>query len=121
MLKRLSMLLVVFIATSLYGCIAVMAGLSESAKATQTLNVSYGQALEIVKAAIKTQGIEFKKAVINENVAEVKGRYADGTTVRIKIFKISDAECRVEVRVGTGATGKEDARKVLEAIAQQSI
>ena len=117
MLKRLSMLMaVVFIAASLCGCIAVMAGVSESAKATKNLNVSYGQALEMAKAAIKTQGIEFKKAVIDENVAEVKGRYANGTTVRINIFKISEAECRIEVRVGAGATGKEGARKIIEAI-----
>ncbi len=117
MLKKLVMLILTgFMAINLCGCIAVMAGLAESAKAKQTLNVPYSEAIDIVSGALKTSGIEFEEAVIEKNIAEVKGKYTDDRTVRIFISKVSDSESRISVRVGTNEAGKKDAKEILQVI-----
>jgi len=117
MFKRLAMLMLTgFMAINLCGCIAVMAGLAESAKAKQTLNVSYSEAIDIVKGSFKALNVQFIEAVIEPNITQVKAKGANDRTVRIFISKISDSESRISVRVGTSEAGKEEAEEILQAI-----
>ena len=121
MLKKLTTLIFTgFLAVTLCGCIAVMAYMADTAKAKQELDISYSQAVDIVKAVMKIQGIQFKEASIKENIAEAKGRYTDDRTVRIYIHKISDTRCAISVRVGVTVDGKKDAEKILQAIIDYS-
>ncbi|MFA4889042.1 MAG: DUF3568 family protein [Candidatus Omnitrophota bacterium] len=109
-----------FLSVSLCGCIAMMTLMAENAKAKQDLNVSYSQALDIVKGSLKKQGIQFQEAVIKKDIAEVRGRYTDEIGVRIFIRKASDTQCNIAVRAGTSDAGKKDAEKILQAIVSYS-
>jgi len=121
MLRKLTTLVfVVFLAVTLCGCIAVMAYMADTAKAKQELDISYSQAVDIVKGAMKTQGIKFLEAEIKENIAVAKGKYTDDRTVRIYIHKLSDTRCSISVRVGVTQAGKNDAEKILQAIIDYS-
>ncbi len=117
MFKKLQILaLVSFLAVGLCGCVAAMALMADSAKAKQDLDISYSQAVDAVKGAMKVENIHFQEAVIKEDIAEAKGRYADGRTVRIYIHKINDTQCSIAVRAGTSEAGKKDAEKILKSI-----
>lgn len=121
MLKKLSTLIFVgFLSATLCGCIAVMGYMADSAKAKQDLDINYSQAVDIVKAVMKIEGIKFQEASIKEDIAEVKGRYTENKTVRIYIRKISDARCAISVRVGITVEGKKDAEKILQSIVDYS-
>jgi hypothetical protein len=121
MFKKLSTLtLIVFISISFSGCIFVAASMREYQKAKQNFNVSYVKALEIVKKALISLDIEFEEAVIKPDIAVVKGKYTNDRTMYIEIFKISDNESKIAVRVGTSDAGKPDAQKILEAIERYS-
>jgi len=116
-LKKLSIgMLAGFMVLNLCGCVLVMGALADTAKAKQTFNVSYSEAFDVVKGALKTIDMHFESATIKKTVAEIKGRYSDGRTVRILISKISDSETRIAVRVGTSTAGKKDAEKIMQAI-----
>jgi hypothetical protein len=115
--KSLILLLVGFLAMNLCGCMAaVMTFMAESAKAKQTLDITYSDAIDVVKGAMKVEGVKFKEATIKDNIAVAKGEYNDGRTVRIYIHKISDTQCDIAVRVGTSDAGRKDADKILKAI-----
>lgn len=117
MFKKLaSVVLAGFMLVNLCGCIAVAAGLAETQKVKQNINVSYSQALDVVKATMQAQGIHFEKAEINEHVSQVKGKLVDGDAVRIYISKVSDNESAIAVRVGTSESGMDEARGILEGI-----
>jgi len=103
-------------ALNLCGCVLVMGALADTAKAKQSLNVSYSEAVDIVKGALKTIDLRFESATIRKTIAEVRGKYTDGKTARILITKVSDNESRIAVRVGTTAAGKKDADQILQAI-----
>jgi len=102
------------------GCIFVAASLRETQKAKQDFNVSYIKALEIVKKALVSLNLKFEEAVIKPDVAVVKGKYTNEKTMYIEIFKISDNESRIAVRVGTSDAGKAEACKILEVIEKYS-
>lgn len=122
MFKKLAIMVFMgLLALSLCGCAAVMMYMADSAKAKQTLEISYSQALDIVKEAIQAQGIQFQEAVIEKDIARVRGRYTDDLTVRIFIHKISATRCTIAVRVGTSQAGKKDAEKILQAIVDYSV
>ena len=110
-----------FMVINLCGCVLIMGALAQSAKAKQSLNVPYGEALEMVKGALKTTGIRFESAVVRSDITEVKGQYVDGRTARILISKVSDNEALIAVRVGTSVAGKKDAQQILEAIINYSV
>lgn len=121
MLKKLTMLVFgVFVGLTLCGCIAAMAYMADTAKAKAEIDVSYSQAVDVVKAAMKTQDIEFVKAAIEKDILVAKGTYVDGKTVRIYVQKLSDTRCSFSVRVGMTEQGKADAEKILQAIIDYS-
>jgi len=121
MFKKLATLIFVgFLTVTLCGCIAAMAYMADTAKAKQELDISYSQAVDIVKAAMKIQGIKFLEAEIKDNIAVAKGKYTDDKTVRIYIHKLSDTRCAISVRVGVTVEGKKDAEKILQAIIDYS-
>jgi len=72
----------------------------------------------MVEAALKTEKIKFEKAIINKEVATLKGSYADGRIVQIVISKISNSESSLVVRAGSSQAGKENTRKILATIMQ---
>ncbi|MCU0652453.1 MAG: DUF3568 domain-containing protein [Candidatus Omnitrophica bacterium] len=121
MLKRfIKLCLVGFVAANFSGCVAVMAGLAESAKAKQTLNVSYSRAFDIVKGSFKTLDVQFVSADVRPNITQIKAKDTEERTVRIFITKISDSETSIAVRVGTSEAGKARAEQILQAIIDYS-
>ena len=102
------------------GCLFVAASMRESQKAKQNFNVPYEKALEMVKKALISLDLEFEKAIVKPDIAVVKGKYTNEKTMYIEIFRISDNESEISVRVGTSDAGKIDAQKILEAIRQYS-
>lgn len=122
MLKKMAVLVIVgLMYLNLCGFALIAAGMSEASKIKETVNISYSKAIDMVKAAVISQGIELGNAVIKPDVTNVKGTYPDGKTVRIVINKISDTQCYIEIRVGRSDAGKEDARKILQAIILESL
>ncbi len=93
---------------------------SENLKVKQDLNVSYSQAFDIVKGSVIEQGIKFREALIEKNVARINGEYNRGKSVHIFINKISDTQCSIAVRVGTSEAEKEIAKKILQGIIDYS-
>jgi len=121
MLKKLAITIIFGITcVSSSGCIFVAASLRENQKAKQDFNVSYTKALEIVKKALISLNLTFEEAVIKPDIAVVKGKYTNEKTMYIEIFKISEIESKIAVRVGTSDAGKLDAQKILEAIERYS-
>jgi len=117
MLKKFSlMMLIGFICINLTGCFAVMAAMAESAKEKKTFNISYSDAIDVVKGSLKTMNIEFQSARIGPEVAEVRGKYNDDKIARIYLSKVSDDETLISVRVGTSEAGKADAAKIMQEI-----
>lgn len=122
MLKKLAVSVMVgLMYFNLCGFALLAAGVSEASKAKETIDVSYSKAVDMVKAAMISQGIELGQAVIKPGVTKVRGAYPDGKSVRITINKISNTRCYIEVRVGTSEAGKEDARQVMQAIILESF
>ncbi|MFA5007664.1 MAG: DUF3568 family protein [Candidatus Omnitrophota bacterium] len=121
MFKKISVLIVLgFISISFSGCIFVAASMRETQKAKQDFNVSYIKALEIVKKALVSLNLKFEEAVIKPDIAVVKGKYTNEKTMYIEVFKISDNESKIAVRVGTSDAGKIEAQKILDAITKLS-
>lgn len=121
MLKKfLIFIVVLFISLNLCGCFATMAMVAQNSKVKQNLPVSYGEALDVVKVAIKTIDIRFEEAVIKGNVACVKGKYSDEKIVQIIISKVSENESLIAVRVGTSQADRKDAEKILKVIIEYS-
>ncbi len=121
MLKKLIKLIFsVFLTINLCGCAAVMILASENLKVKQTLNVSYSQVIDTVKGSVIEQGIKFQEALVEKDVARIKGRYDGGKSLHIYIHKISDTQCTVAVRVGTSEADKKIAEKILQGIIDYS-
>lgn len=122
MLKKISIWLFSFLLVlNLSGCALILGLIAQSQEVKQEFSVSYIQALLMVKEALKTEQIQFENATIYKNSAKVKGIYPDGKTVHIVIYKISDTESNVTVRVGTSQAGAEDAQKIMSTIRQYSF
>jgi len=118
--KLIRLIFVVFLAINLCGCAAVMISAVENLEAKEDLDVSYSQAVDIVKGSVIEQGIKFQKAVIDENVAKVSGIYNGDQSVHVFILKISDAKCSLAVRVGTSEEEKKIAKEILQNIIDYS-
>lgn len=117
MFKRITkVIFALLLALGLSGCAAAMILMAENAESKQTFDISYGQAVDIVKCAIIKQGVVFKEASLKDRVAEVKGSYQDERTARIFIYKINEKQCSIAVRVGTSDAGKKDAEEILTAV-----
>ena len=121
-MKKLSIFcLVSFLIFSFCGCAIVGSALSESRKATKTVPVAYKDAIEMVKKVIEAENIQFVSAVIKTDIAQIKGFYNGEKKMFIKIVKLGDQECQIEVRVGTSESGRADAQKILQEIIGQSL
>lgn len=117
MLKRpLLLVLLVFIALNLCGCMFFVAGLADSYKVKADLDVPYGKAVDTVHAAMAELKLSLRKAIIEPDRAVMKARYTDDRNVYIMVFRETENTSRIEIRVGTDEAGKEDARKILETI-----
>lgn len=116
--KLITHILLVIIVINFSGCVFVAAGMRESQKAKQDFNVPYTKALEATKKALISLNLEFEEAIIKPDIAVVKGKYTSERTMYIEIFRISDNESRIAVRVGTSDAGRQDAQKILEEIEQ---
>ncbi|MFA6350170.1 MAG: DUF3568 family protein [Candidatus Omnitrophota bacterium] len=114
--KALKLALAGFLFFNICGFAFIAAGVAESQKIKQTFNVSYGDALVAVKDALKTSDIHFKNAQITETVTKVRA-YAGDAGVRIWIYKLSESECRIEVRVGNSEEDMPESQKLMDAIA----
>jgi len=101
------------------GCLFVAASMRETQKAKQTFDIPYTKALEVVKKSLISLNLEFEEAVIKPDIAVVKGKYTNEKTMYIEIFRMSDNESQITVRVGTSDAGKADAKAVLQAIENQ--
>lgn len=122
MFKKLVMLVFAgFMFLNLCGFALIAAGVSEASKARETIDASYSKTIDMVKAAMISQGIELGKAVIKKDDARVKGSYPDGRSVNIFVHRVNDAKTSLEVRVGTSEAGKEDANKIIQAIILESF
>ncbi len=114
--KLLKLTFVGFLFFNVCGFAFVAANVADSQKIKQTFNVSYGDALVAVKDAFKTSNIHFKKAEINEEVTKVIA-FAGDASVRIWIYKLSESECRIEVRVGNSEDDMPQSQKLMDVIA----
>lgn len=122
MLKKLTVLVIAgLVYLNLCGFALIAAGVSEASKVRETIDVSYSKAIDMVKAAMISQGIELGKAVIQKEDARVRGAYPDGRSVSINIHRVSDIKTNVEVRVGKSEAGGEDAKKIIQAIILESF
>jgi hypothetical protein len=119
--KKMAVLLLLCpIFLNLGGCTSVPGSGQASKELKLRWNVSYIQGLVLVKGAFKNEPIQFGKAIINKDSAELKGYYTDGRIVRIIISKVSSFESSVAVNLGSSPAAQEEARRILEAIAQYS-
>ncbi len=121
MLRKLSVLFMAcFIIAGLCGCASIPGAVTEPKELKLRWNISYIQGLVMVKEALETEKIQFGKAIIGKNTAELKGNFADGRTVQIIISKISNTESSVAAHVANSQTPKEDSKDILEAIMRYS-
>ncbi len=121
MSKKFATLGFIFLlSATLCGCIAVMGYMADTAKAKAEIDISYSDSVNIVKGAMKIQGVQFEKAAIEKEVMVVKGTDTEGRTVRIYIQKVSDTRCAFSVRVGMTEAGKASAEQILQAIIDYS-
>jgi len=120
MFKRtLKLILISLAVINLCGCAGlVMSVLSENAKVKRTVNASYSDTLEFVKATLKTENIKFTGANIKPDIAEVTGIYADNRDIRIFVTRVSENESIVAIRAGMGSAGREAAEKILDAVVE---
>jgi len=118
--KLLSFIFAVFLIINISGCLVAMIWMSENLKVKQTLNVSYSQAIDIVKGSMIEQGIKFHEATIEKNISRINAEYHDGKSVHIFIHEISSLQCTIAVRVGTSETEKKIAEEILKNIIEYS-
>ena len=115
--KTLKLLLAVFILANIYGFAFVASQVAESHKIKQAFPVSEPQALEAVKGALQALSLRLDTIKEIEGLIKVKGKYADGRTIRIEIYKAEAGQSLISVRVGKNESGKPDAQKIMDAIA----
>ena len=74
--KLLALFITCFIIANFYGCVSVPGSITETQKEPKLIcNVSYVQALVMVQGALKTEPIQFEKAIISKDTAKLKGSY----------------------------------------------
>jgi hypothetical protein len=120
MVRKFSELLFIgLIIANLSGCASVPGSSGAKLKEPKLIwNVSYLRGLVLTKEALKHEPIQFGNAFINKDTAQLKGNYPDGRTVQIIISKLKTSESSLVVRVDNSQAAKEDAQRLLEAIAQ---
>jgi hypothetical protein len=117
-LKKLTTLF--FIVLNLNGCASISRSITEPGEAKQKFKFSYVQALVMVQGALKSEQIQFEKAIISKDVVKLKGNYSNGRTIQITILKVTNFESILVVRAGALQAGNEAAKNILEAIVKYS-
>jgi len=110
--------------TSMYGCIALLAGGAAGAgtavwlseKLTQEFNAPYNRTVKAAKDALTSLKLEIIKETKEEDITQLRSKYSDGKEIWIDIRKISDNSTKVEVRVGVVSPDKIASEKILKAI-----
>lgn len=121
MFKRIVVLIVMgLLIMNTCGFAAVVGVASELQKVREIVDVPYGRTIEIVKTVLAEQNIKFEKATIDETKAKIMGICSDSRTVSIEVYKLTDAQSKIEVRVGTSEAGMEYAKKIIESVVQHS-
>ncbi|MCX5694560.1 MAG: hypothetical protein NT014_05520 [Candidatus Omnitrophica bacterium] len=105
---------------NLSGCALTSGVTTAPVEVNQRFNVSYIQVLVMVKNALKTEQVQFEKALINKDTIRLKGNYPDGRVIQFVISKIGNSGSNITVLADTGGIGKKDAQKVLATILQYS-
>jgi hypothetical protein len=105
---------------TLCGCIAMMASVADEFGVKQDVDVSYSQAVDVIKGSMAEQGITFEQAVFEKEIARIVGIYDGKMSVHIFITKLNASQCSITVRVGTNETEKKIAEKILQGIIDYS-
>ena len=113
----------VLLVVNMCGCVALLAGAAGGAgtatwlsgKLTQEVNSSLEKSLKAVKSALKSLKLTITKEVKKEDVVQVMSKYADGKTIWIDIWPVTESISRIDVRVGM-LTDQEASRKILNRI-----
>ena len=121
--KSVSLIAVCVFLTTLYGCVALVAGAAGGAgtaawlsgKLTQEVHAPYERSIAAAKSALKSLTLEVTKETREESVTQIKSKYTDGREVWIDVRKIADNLSRVEVRVGI-VSDKAAAAQILKRI-----
>ena len=118
MVKKFGLLLSgIFLLSSLYGCVALLAGAVGGAgtsiwlsnKLVQEVNAPFAKSFEATKAALKKLDLDVVKETKKDNVAQFISQYHDGKKVWVDVHRISRNSSKIEVRVGM--TGDQEAAK----------
>lgn len=127
MAKRfLAIILVIWLIINLSGCVALLAGAAGgggtgiwlSGKLSQQVNASFDKTLKAARSALKSLKLEITKETIEQNVAQIMGKYTDGKTIWVDIHRITESSSRIEVRVGAVSSDKAAADRILKRINQ---
>ena len=86
-----------------------------SGKLVQELDTPFEKTFQATKYALQALNLVITKEVKKLDVAQVKGKYIDGKTIWIDIFKVSQSASRIEVRVGA-IPNKDATYKILDRI-----
>lgn len=109
------------------GCAAVLIGAAGTAggagtalwlseKLTQEVDAPFERAVKAAKSALKSLRLAVVKETIEQNSAQIIGRYTDGKTIWIDVHRLTDSSSKIEVRVGAVSSNKEAAAKILKRI-----
>ena len=117
------LVLVLFLAVGLSGCVALLAGTAGGVgtatwlggKLTEEVKTSFDRSIAGAKTGLKSLNLEVTKFVKEDTVAQIRSKYSDGREIWIDVHKLTDTSSRIEVRVGV-AGDKEAARKILDRI-----
>lgn len=123
MLKRIAVVILgVAFLINVYGCVALVAGGAGGAgtavwlsgKLTQEVNAPFERTISAAKSAMASLKLEITKETVEENVAQVMGKYTDGKTVWIDVRRITEESSKIEVRVGAVTPDKKAADRILK-------
>jgi hypothetical protein len=128
MLKRVTVIILAgLLFINIYGCVALIAGAAAggagtavwlSGKLTQDVNAPFERTINAAKSALKSLKLELTKETLEQNVAQIIGKYSDGKTIWIDIRKLTEASSQIEVRVGAVNSDRIAAEKILKRIRQ---
>lgn len=113
-----------FLLLNMCGCFALFAGAAGGAgtaawlsgKLSREFPVPYDKTINAAKAALQSLALNITKETREENVAQLRSKYADGKEVWVDIRKVTKSSTKVEVRVGTVSPDKEAADEILKTI-----
>jgi Protein of unknown function (DUF3568) len=116
----------VILLTSIYGCIALLAGAVGgvgtaawlSGKLSQEVSAPFDRTIKATKSALRSLDMQVTKETVEYSVAQIISKYADGRTVWIDIRRIREASSKIEVRVGAVGGDKEASDMILKRISR---